>query len=330
MLYGVSGQPRRAFCSQFPEMSLVPREPFYSSIPRRLAELPNTWSPYDPRVLTEIDDRTDALLTQCGLREVGLTCVVRHERSDVAIHAYLLATGNWTIDDINRAVAPGCPPDWFNGESDVMIRLSLPDKHRRTMRGAEFLLMLQDQAVAQVIIREILSGRHVASPDIRLEEWRRHEARNGAGGTFAAAQADARTGDVTQSVHQPITVNNHVDMSPVADLVKVALQSRASLNPSAFPTGDRADLPSPTKEIVLAMLRPCHRRAYEAYVMALSALNDECVAAEPDAIWNYIKDVTITLADGMEYQPPPGKASYMNYVGRVFRAFEKVQTERSQ
>jgi hypothetical protein len=319
---------RAIFLGESPTMEgpLDSVDPLDTAILSRLTGVAGRWLDYDDETLTETERHADENLMACGFFRVEVSASVDNCETDECLKLSAIATGNLTREGVNQFVCHHCP--WIRqGQFTHKVELRWwLSRICRTTKGEQAAAMVAAGASATVL-HQVRRGP-VLPPDIQLIE--RRITSKSAASCVAAAQAVARTGDVTQSIHQPITVNNQVDLGQIAEFAKVVLESRASPNHTTLSTRKPADLAIPTKDMVLATLRPCQRKAYEAYQIVLNALNENGVAAEDDAVWLYVKDVLITLSDGTEYQPPPAQATFMNYVNRVLRAFQRIQSDERQ
>jgi hypothetical protein len=282
-----------------------------AAILSRLVAGTGRWIAYDDEALTEAERHADEYLIACGFFRVEICATVDNCSDGKCLELSAIATGRLTRDALNQFVLHYCP--WcldgrFTHEVEIRWWLS---RLCRTTTGEQAAEMVASGASSTVLYR--VRGCPPLPPEIVL--IKRQITSKSSSGTVATAQAIATTGDVTQSVHQPITVNNHIDLAPITDLIKTAVGSH-SREPLEGVQG-KARATGAGEEPFVPMLRRCYRQAYEAYCTVLEALTESGVEPTQAAVWAYVKDTPITLRDGTQYQPPARRKTFEDYYNRV-------------
>jgi hypothetical protein len=305
---------------------LVPTEPFFESVPRRLTEIPETWGDYDPARLTQLDAMTDVLLSKRSLCQKRIRATLTNRAEGELVTMLLVACGNFNEDDLVRAADGQRQPYWRSGwitevGDEVGIRL--------TAEGVQIRNDIQNNSELRPIALSYAVGGRFAPPwvdrkwgseesfpkaNVRVERVETRACYSGHGGSVAAAQANVE-------IAQPISFSPiiNVDSRPTVNVVQAA--------PVAGGSGPSGDPIQPTITLAEAMgtLKPCERKAYKVYCKAVEKISAKGIEPDDDRIWQFVNErfATDPDCDGKGEPPsyePPIRASFFKYVQRAQKA----------
>jgi hypothetical protein len=287
-------------------------DPLEAAILTRLSEVTGHWQAYNRDAMSETEEQATFRLIACGFFRVEIVATVQNCDTGELLDISADGTGSLSNDDVNRFIWHYCPWVTANGVFTRKVEMKWDfSRVRRTPDGERAAAMVASGTPA-LVLRLALQGPHLP-PELRL--LKRISESTTVANNIAAAQATARTGDISQTVSQPITVNNYITLPPSAD------GGSSGTVPKGGPPGVLT-LPES-----LGKLKRCQHQAYEAYKIAVKDLSDRGVTPDADRVWQYVRDVEISLSDGTRYTPPETRRTFEGYYNRVLNAMAKASSE---